>query len=313
MTVMTEQPIQDSQVRAVLAQLPEFAQAEPAWDWLSGGGAHKNFLVTASQRRAVVKLWNTMWEGVGVIPPAPVIMQNTIIAGELGVGAPVLAVVNVPLALVIEYLPERRPLAIEQPQAIPRLAAAARRLHDSGARFNNDYNAFAEARKMLAAARQRGVDLPDGFAELQREVNRVEHVLDLRVNDFVPCHNDLYGSNILENASGEIRLVDYDLSGNGDRYYDLGFTSAYFEMNLDQIHRLCESYFGEVNDHQVARARLFAVPCNWACLALWLVALSMADTNDDYDYQGELENSLRRLHTNLDAPDFGAQLKLAAR
>lgn len=42
--------------------------------------------------------------------------------------------------------------------------------------------------------------------------SQVELVLDLRVGEFPPCHNDLYGANIRE-SWGDLRLIEYDLSG----------------------------------------------------------------------------------------------------
>ncbi|MBY4403352.1 aminoglycoside phosphotransferase family protein [Rhodococcus fascians] len=303
----------EDQVRRVLAQIPGLDAGGATIAWLTGGGAHKNFLVTVGERRLVVKLWNTMWEGVGVIPPSAVVMQNTVLAGQLGIGAPVVSVVTDPLALAIDYLPGCTPLDPTGDLWVPRLAASAKALHDSPIRFNNDYNAFAEARKMFASARQRGAELPDDVDDLCHQVHRVETALDLRVNEFVPCHNDLYGPNVLETESGELRLIDYDLSGNGDRCYDLGFAAAYFEMDHDTIGMFCEYYLGENNSHLLARTRLFAVACNWATLALWSVAMTMGDTNDDYDYRGELDDSLRRLHQTLNAPDFGALMRAATR
>jgi thiamine kinase-like enzyme len=236
-----------------------------------------------------------------------------VLAGQLGIGAPVLALVRDPLALAIEYLPSCHELDVSRAEGTQRLAAAARRLHDSGARFNNDFNPFAEARKILACARQRDAELPDGFLELKRDVDRIERVLDLRFNDFVPCHNDVCPPNVLETESGRVFIVDYDLSGNGDRCYDLGMATAYFEMDADQIHRLCESYYGGNDARHVARTRLFAVASDWACLAVWLISLSLSDINSDYDYGGELENSLRRLHRTLDAAECGLLLEQAAR
>ncbi|MCZ2811648.1 phosphotransferase [Modestobacter sp. VKM Ac-2979] len=310
-TASAEEAQAEQEIRSVLAQLPGFEGEDTRWRWLSGGGAHKNFLVTAGDRQVVVKLWNCMWEGVAVVPPAPVVFHNTREAGAIGIGAPVVAVVQEPLALVIDFLPGQV-MDRGGDGWIPRLAAKTRQLHDSGIQFANDYNPFAENRKMFSVARHRGAAFPDDIAELQREVARVEQVLDLRVNEFVPCHNDLYGANILECAEG-IRLIDYDLSGMGDRCYDLGFASAYCEMDVDQVNRLCESYVGGVDEQTVARTRLFAVAADWASLGLWMVALSMADTNDDYDYAGELASSCRRLRRALDADDFGRQLERVRR
>lgn len=281
--------------------------------WLSGGGAHKNFLVnTAGADRAVLKVWNTTWEGFGVMSPAPVIFANTAIAGDLGIGAKVLGVSRDPLALLLEYIPST-PLDRTQPRWTAKLAGATRKLHDSGARFNNDYSPFAEARKMLASAQLLGGDIPHDVRSLRSVITDIERVLDLRCNDFVPCHNDLYGPNILETPSGEVRIIDYDLAGNGDRCYDLGFSAAYFEMDADVIHQYVENYFGEADPHLVARVRLLAIAADWAALALWTVAESAADTNDDYDYAGERRSSLRRINSSLGSAWFGRALQQAKR
>ena len=50
----------ESEIRTVLSQLPGFDGPATTWRWLTGGGAHKNFLVTAGDKQAVVKLWNRM-------------------------------------------------------------------------------------------------------------------------------------------------------------------------------------------------------------------------------------------------------------
>ena len=99
----------DEALSRILTQVDGFNGTDTRWSWLSGGGAHKNFLVTAadSDSKCVVKLWSREWEQVGVIPPAPVAMQNTRIAGELGIGAAVLAIVDDPLVPGARVHPRR--------------------------------------------------------------------------------------------------------------------------------------------------------------------------------------------------------------
>ena len=70
---------------------------------------------------------------------------------------------------------------------LPRLTSIETTLDQSGVRFNNDYNAFAEARNMFAAACQPDADLLENFEEIRRDLEKVEHTLDLRVNEFVRC------------------------------------------------------------------------------------------------------------------------------
>lgn len=281
-------------------------------EWLSGGGAHKNFKIKTQDGDAVLKVWNTMWESVGVIPPSAVVIENTKIASDLGIGARVLGTTTEPMSLMLEFVAST-PLTTDDENWDTRLAASARRLHDSGARFARDYSPFAEARTMFAAARQRDTTFPESFGAIASEMAQIESVLDLRFNEFVPCHNDLYSPNVLQTPDGGIRLIDYDLSGNGDRCYDLGFAAAYFEMDPDTVARFCESYFGHHDEHLVSRVRLFSAAADWAAIGLWLVASSMADTNDDYDYEGELQSSLRRIEAAVGSQSFAHIMDRARR
>lgn len=301
-----------ARAQSVIQKTPGWTTARAQFQWMSGGGAHKNLMVIDGDRKCMLKLWNTTWEGLGVIPPSGVAMENTRLAGETGVGAPVLAICTDPLALVVEFLPSKL-LDTSDRAGRRRLLDAARRLHDSGVRFARDFSPFSDARAQFACARQRGVDLPEGYAELVKTMDLVEKVLDLRINEFVPCHNDLYGPNILETTSGDVRLVDYDLSGNGDRCYDLGFIATYGELDKDAIGEMCEDYFGR-NDPQIqARVNLFALAADYCSLGLWTVAQGASNKNDDYDYMGELRRSLNKVQRRIDADDFGRLLAVAAR
>ena len=304
----------DENLSRILDQVDGFNTREATWAWLSGGGAHKNFLVTGAddEKKCVVKLWSREWEQVGVIPPAPVAMQNTRIAGELGIGAAVLAIVDDPLALVLEYIPGKE-LNVESKTDIAHLAAAARKLHDSKAVFFRDFNPFAEARVILASAYQAGVPLPDGFDSVQPTLKQIESTLDLRANEFVPCHNDLYGSNILQTSDDQLRLVDYDLSGNGDRCYDLGFISTYSKFDPDQTAHLVESYFNQSSETLLARVHLFAIAADYSTLALWIAAQAVADKNDDYDYAGYMRECWEGVCAKIDDAEFGKRLELARR
>jgi hypothetical protein len=304
----------DDELASIVAQADGFDGDGAQWRWLGGGGAHKNFLVTAAdgESQCVVKLWNREWEQVGVIPPAPVAMQNTRIAGELEIGASVLALVREPLSLVLEFIPGEE-LDVQSNTEIAKLASVARRLHDSKAVFFRDFNPFAEARVILASACQAEVPLPDGFDSVRPTLERIESTLDLRANEFVPCHNDLYGSNVLCTPDGELRLIDYDLSGNGDRSYDLGFISTYSKFDPDQTAHLVESYFGEVTPALLARVHLFAIAADYSTLALWIAAQAVANKNDDYDYAGYMQECWKGVCSKIDNPNFGQRLEFSRR
>ncbi len=304
----------DLQIKVFQAvrEMPGWSDSNLHIEWMAGGGAHKNFSVMNGTRKCMVKVWNRTWEQLSVMPPVGVVMENTRLAGEAGIGARVLAISQEPLAMVIEFLPSK-PLDTKTENGLGRLAKAAKRLHRSGIRFARDFNPFAEARSMFACAKHLGVEGPDDLKEIRVVLDRIESTLDMRISEFVPCHNDLYGANILETFDGEIRLVDYDLAGNSDQCYDLGFISSYAEMDEDRTANFTEHYFGEHDTRQLARTHLFAIAADYCSLALWTAARAASDRNDDYDYAGEFERSLRKLRSRIDSPEFSGHLRNAAR
>lgn len=298
--------------RAVLNKLPDWRDEDVQFKWMPGGGAHKNIHVIGDNKQCMIKLWNTTWEGLGVMPPSGVVMENTRLAGEAGFGASLLGISREPLGMVIEFIPGKL-LDVSNREGMKRLAAAAAKLHASPIVFARDINPFSDARSMFACARQLGVSMPDGFSDLVKTLDKVESVVDLRRNEFVPCHNDLYGANVMEDALGTVRLVDYDLSGNGDASYELGFIATYAEMDEDRIAQLCEDYYGEHDRYHCSRVTLMALAADFNSLGLWTVARGASDKNADYDYEGEFLRSLNKVRQRIEHADFGLHLRLAQR
>lgn len=299
----------DERIAKIVAQVPGWDDGNATWKWLSGGGAHKNFLVTKGdgKTQSVVKLWNRDWEGLGIVPPSAVPMLNTQDAGRVGIGAPVIAIVDDPLALMIDFLPGK-PVDLKDADVLPRVAKKARQLHDSGIDFRRDFNPFAEARVIMASAQRADVPMPADYTDVLPTLRKIEQSLDLRPSTFVPSHNDLYSANLLEQPDGAIRLIDYDLSGNSDRCYDLGLMSTFEGLDPDQMSRLTECYFGEFAKKMRARVELFAVASDYCQFALYATALAVADTNDDYDYAGYMNNNWEGIQKRINDADFGAYL-----
>ncbi|TWC77241.1 choline/ethanolamine kinase [Rhizobium sp. SJZ105] len=300
-------------VASALSKVPGWDDGKATWSWISGGGAHKNFIITnGNNNQAVLKLWNCDWEGLGVIPPSAVPLLNTVEAGKFGIGAPVIAIVDDPLGILLEFLPGT-PVDVKDPDMLHLVAKRARSLHDSGMCFKRDFNPFAEARVILASAERKGVALPDDYKEIRKTINRIEKALDLRPRDFVPSHNDLYSANILRQADGTIRFIDYDLSGNSDRCYDLGLIATFEGFNPKQVDKLIESYFGQFDPKLRARTELLSVAADHHQFSLFAVALAAADMNDDYDYTGFMRDIWGRIVGRIGSNAFGGFLSQVER
>lgn len=308
--VLDEQLVQ--QAKSVVARLPDWNNEDIAFEWMPGGGAHKNLKASAGTKQCMVKLWNIEWQGMSVMPPSGVVMENTRLAGAAGFGATLLGISMTPLAMVIEFIPGHL-LDVSDRAGKTRLVRAARRLHHSGVVFARDFNPFSDARAMFACARQRGVGGSEALKDIQAVMDTVETSMDLRRNEYLPCHNDLYGANVLESVTGEVRVVDYDLAGNGDVCYELGFIATYNELDKDQIGQLCEDYFERNDPRQVAKVNLMALAADYNSLALWTAAKAADNKNSDYDYEGEFHRSLKKVMRRIEDPDFLNLLQAARR
>lgn len=96
----------------------------------------------------------------------------------------------------------------------------------------------------LGGARELGVLIPpqmDGF------LRRMQVIEKRRSRDHtftkVYCHNDLYRFNIMQTAQG-IRLLDWELSGVGDAFFDLATLSFSSRFSKQQDEHLIFLYFG---------------------------------------------------------------------
>jgi len=109
----------------------------------------------------------------------------------------------------------------------------------------------------------------------------------------------------------QIRIIDYQLSGQNDPAFELGNIAAESDYDPDLVERLAAAYFGAaLTPALVARVRLNLIASNltWA---LWFTAhdglLSRA-TDVAFDYTGEATDKWRQAQRDLDDPDFGRLL-----
>ena len=311
MTIVPDTEI--TSIEAVLSSSPEWGGCHITARSLSGGQAHKNYLVQAGQRCCVVKLWNNYWETVGVLPAAHVVLENTKIAADIGVGAPVITVSAEPPALALDFVAGGHPRLNADEDSIARLVPALHRLHHSGRRFLNDINPFKLAKQRMAAAEKQCIDLPPGAAAVQELMDRVEAALALNPAQFVPCHLDIWDANIIKQTSSlTYNIIDWDLAGNSDPCYEIGFIAAQNGFDDEKAHALFQAYFGTNDPAKIARARLFMAVAHWSNSGLWITAMGNAEPNDDADYAGELRTSWEGLIKEITAPGFPELIKTAA-
>ena len=148
---------------------------------------------------------------------------------ELGIGPEVVGFVEPEGYLVTRFI-EGRPIPPEEmrrPETIARAAAVLRRLHD-GPPIPGSFDSFRVVEAYAETAAAHGVTVPEVFEWAHGVALRIEAARGGPVP--VACHNDYQNLNFLDD-DGDIRIVDWEYAGMGDRFFDLANFSINHEFD----------------------------------------------------------------------------------
>ncbi|MDP9286134.1 MAG: phosphotransferase family protein [Actinomycetota bacterium] len=284
---------------AVLEAVPELHDAvgvEP----LAGGLTNTNYKVTAPAGAFVVRI-SGKDTGLLAIDRANEV-HNTRCASDCGVGARFVAALPEHDALVLEFI-DGEVMNTEKLQRGDRLglvAAACRRLHGAE-RFLADFDMFEIQRGYLAVVRERGFRLPDRYDSFEPQVRALEQAMRASAEPTVPCNNDLLAENFIH-ANGEMRLIDYEYSGNNEPSFELGNVWSESNLSLAHLEELVAEYYGQSIRSKVARARLWGLMSKYG----WTLWASIQDgiSDLDFDFWGWGMEKYDRAVAEFDSPDF---------
>lgn len=207
---------------------------------LSGGITNHNFRVDVDGASFVLRMGGADTHLLGI--DRDVERGANARAAEVGVGPAVERFVEPDGWLVTRFI-DGRPIAMDEmrePRTIRRVASALRRFHEAkpiGGRF--DAHAVVEAYEREAA--EHGVVIPEAYAAAHDMSESIRAARGQQA--LVPCHNDLLNANFLDD--GEIRIVDWEYAGMGDRFFDLANLSVNHEFGEGEDRALLEAYFGQ--------------------------------------------------------------------
>jgi thiamine kinase-like enzyme len=249
---------------------------------LSGGLTNENYLVEASGRRYVMRIPGESTELLSIDRANEV--YNTKAAATTGIGPRVLEHVTGLDVLVLEFIsgPTMSSKSLQSERMAARMAESFRRLHSSP-RFLQDFNMFRLIEYYLGIVAEHQVTIPDGYRDWLPTIARIELAVAAGALPPKSCHNDLLCENFIDDGS-ELRIVDYELSGNNDPCFDLGNTAQEAEFDQELRAALCAAYFGREDRRQLARMNLFALMSDvgWT---LW-GAIQARISAVDFDFRG---------------------------
>jgi thiamine kinase-like enzyme len=287
----------------VLAAVPELRDAQ-AVEPLAGGLTNTNYKVTSPSGCYVVRISGKDTSLLAIDRENEA--HNTIAAAETGVGAPFVAALPEHDALVLGYLEGEVmvPEKLRSGEHISEVAAACRRLH-GGRRFLRDFDMFRIQPGYLAIVRERGFRLPARYEEFEPRIRELEEAMRVRPEPTVPCNNDLLAENFIR-VDGEMRLIDYEYSGNNEASFELGNLWSESNLSLEQLEELVAAYWGRPLRNKVARARLWGLMSKYGW-TLW-GSIQVGISEIDFDFWGWAMEKYERAVEELDGPQFGQLL-----
>ncbi|HVC42708.1 MAG TPA: choline/ethanolamine kinase family protein, partial [Candidatus Saccharimonadales bacterium] len=194
---------------------------------LEGGITNRNFKVEVEGSTYVLRMGGLRTELLGI--DRAVEHAASLRAEEIGIGPAVIAFVQSEGWLVTRFIEGRRipPDEMREPKEMGRVAAALRKIHSASA-IPGRFDAHAVVDDYRAKAESFGARIPGEFAAARQVSERIKSTVGPQ--PLVPCHNDLLNANFLDD--GEVRIVDWEYAGMGDRFFDLANLSVNHEFSV---------------------------------------------------------------------------------
>ncbi len=261
---------------------------------LSGGITNHNFKVEVHGQAFVLRMGGAKTSMLGIDRQAE--HQASLRAAEVGVGPEVAGFFEDEGWLVTRFIDGRpiSPEAMRKPQTIRRVATALRRFHDA-APIPGRFDAHAVVELYHHEALEQGIEIPDAYGAAHAMSSRIRHARGPQPQ--VPCHNDLLNANFLDD--GEIRIVDWEYAGMGDRFFDLANFSVNHEFGADEDQVLLTAYFGEAGVEGLASLAMMKFMSDFR-EAMWGV-LQSGISELDFDFHGYAARHFDRLAAHASA------------
>ena len=191
--------------------------------------------------------------------------HNASIASEAGVNAEMIHFDKDSGTMITAYVNNAVTMDIEKlrdPAALQRTAQAFRGLHDCGKKFQDQFELFVQIDRYLGVLDELQAELPNGYAEVQQDAEKIRAALAKHPLPNKPCHCDPMVENCIDDGS-KMYIIDFEYAGNNDPMWDLGDLSVEGDFTPEQDRVFMHAYFGHRPDpFDVARMTMYKSMCD---------------------------------------------------
>lgn len=252
---------------------------------LSGGITNKNFRVNLFGNSYVMSIGGQSTKHLGIDRKAE--FYNMHLAHQFGIGPEVVFQGrNVMIHRFVEgrVLKAREITCKSKQNQLVNLIQRCHRI--PVAKVRGHFCVFENVAYLMREGDRLGAHLPDNSTWIMCQHSRIKQALSMHPIPSVFCHNDLVPENII--CSGEkMVLIDWEYSGCGDRYFDLGMVAYYHQLNDNEVRELLGAYFGKVTDSSLARLYLMRTMSALRDAAWSLVQTAVSSMDFDFVAYGE--------------------------
>jgi thiamine kinase-like enzyme len=258
---------------------------------LQGGITNRNYLVTVSDERFVLRLAGQDTHLLGIDRAAERAAAEA--AAAAGVGPEVVAAVPELGCLVTRFV-EGAAIPIEdlrRDDVLGPVVRSVRAIHEIPS-LPSTFPVFRIVEGYARLARERGVRVPDARSQAAAAAARIEAAFAASPVPPTACHNDLLNANLIREGD-HVWIVDYEYAGVGDPFFDLGNLSINNDLDDGAQEALLRAYLGTVTDHHRARLGLMRIVSDYR-EAMWGV-VQQAISTLDFDYVDYAERHFARM------------------
>ena len=298
----------DPQLDAVIAAVPEWRGHEPTITPIEAGRTNRNYRVEVGSATFFLRLSHEDTALLGIDRVAE--YEAALAAAASGVGPEVVAHLPEHGCLITAWV-AGEPLAegdMEQESVLADVARVVSTIH-AGPALPATFDAFRIVEAYRRVSVERGVPIPEAYGPAHAHAERIEAAFARAPVPARPCHNDLLSDNFLRGTDG-FWLVDYEYSGMGDPFFDLGNLSINNGLSEASQETLLRLMFGEPTRAHRARLQLMRIMSDYR-EAMWGVIQQGLSTLD-IDYVAYADRHFERLLRSMADERFERWLEQAA-
>jgi thiamine kinase-like enzyme len=298
----------DPQLDAVIAAVPEWRGHEPTITPIEAGRTNRNYRVEVGSATFFLRLSHEDTALLGIDRVAE--YEAALAAAASGVGPEVVAHLPEHGCLITVWVPGE-PLAegdMEQESVLADVARVVSTIH-AGPALPATFDTFRIVEAYRRVSVERGVPIPEAYGPAHAHAERIEAAFARAPVRARPCHNDLLSDNFLRGTDG-FWLVDYEYSGMGDPFFDLGNLSINNGLSEASQETLLRLTFGEPTQAHRARLQLMRIMSDYR-EAMWGVIQQGLSTLD-IDYVAYADRHFERLLRSMADERFERWLEQAA-